>query len=1040
MSKPSSISAVPAKSLTVSRRAGVNWIMLIYFASGACSLIDEVVWVRLLKLTLGNTVYATSIVVSVFMGGLALGAVIMARYSDRITRRLRLYALLETLVTISALSLPWLLKIADPVYVWFFRAFHPAHWQLLLVQVIISAAILLVPSMLMGSTLPLLGRFVTSLEKEAGHLVGRLYALNTLGAAVGCFLAGFALIRAFGVMGTLYLAALLNLLVAFGGWFLSRFSAVSDEPAPARPAAIRVPVPAGRTADGKFYLLVVAFFLSGLISIGYELLWMRSIVHLLGGFTYVFSAVLTVYLLGNVIGAAIGSKLAKRLTVPASAFAVTLVLLGLYGVFYLPLLISWMVETKAIGNTLAVIYSHIPASFYTINPMVHSLVLFLLPSIIMGTGFPIALQAWTNHMHKVGRSTGTAYAANTIGAVAGGLVTGFVLIPLLGLQVSITILGLAGVWIAAIMWFVFKGPPKILIRWALAAVAVFLTIVTLRTPTNLFHVVVQINPVIPNWDLLAVAEGVTTTVSVHSSPREGWLQLRSSGQDIAGDSYAARGDQKILGHFGVLLNRGTERVLSVGFGSGETTACLAQHDLQKVDCVEIAPEVVRVALQFFRHLNLGDRLNEEVNMIYMDAKNYIHLTDKKYDLIINDSIHPRDFAENASLYTKEYFESARKHLSENGAIMSWLPTYDMPASAFASIIATVMEVFPHVTMWFPTVNPAPLVLLIGSQKQQYYSPEYIDKEILKEKAAETLASINVRNSVDVLSCYVADEEGLRQVIKGVPINSDYRPFVEFNTDARIPQSQIFARFVMSVTDDSLYRHIDWSGLSDAQKQQWLQDYELLREASGHLFMLEASEAGIDMLKCAVKGLDVLPNNKALLNAKERAERQLYTESVAMIESRLPENALALALEMLKIDDKSGMAYIIMVNAKESQGDLQGALRAAERAVEFAPDNPEAHFDLGFILFKLGRYDGAITAYNRMLQVAEQKGRITTYRRIQMLQVLAEAYAAADRLDEAVHTAQKALDLALATGRQDIIAHARRRLLSFRADLAAQPKR
>jgi spermidine synthase len=204
----------------ISRRAGINWLMLIYFASGVCSLIDEVVWVRLLKLTLGNTVYASSIVVSTFMGGLALGALIMGRYSDRVVRRLRLYALLETIITISVLSLPWGLRIADKFYVWFYRVYDPTHRELLIVQIIISGLILIVPSMLMGSTLPLLGRFVTSLEKETGRLVGRLYAFNTLGAALGCFLAGFVLIRAIGVMSTLYVAAVLNLLVAFGGWFL----------------------------------------------------------------------------------------------------------------------------------------------------------------------------------------------------------------------------------------------------------------------------------------------------------------------------------------------------------------------------------------------------------------------------------------------------------------------------------------------------------------------------------------------------------------------------------------------------------------------------------------------------------------------------------------------------------------------------------------------------------------------------------------------------------------------------------------------------
>src|SRR3972149_2305158 len=369
------------KAAAITRHACINWIMLIYFASGACSLIDEVVWVRLLKLTLGNTVYATSIVVSIFMGGLALGALIMGRYCDSVSRRLRLYALLETLITISALSLPWWLKYADTVYVWFYRAYHPTHTQLLLVQVVISAAILLVPSMLMGSSLPLLGRFITALEKEAGHLVGRLYALNTLGAAVGCFLAGFVLVRVFGVMGALYIAAGLNILVAFGGWFLSRFSDITVEQQAEVVALDSPDVAVAKTADGRFYLLVIALFMSGLISIGYELLWMRSIVHLLGGFTYVFSAVLTIYLLGNVIGAGIASALVKKLKTPAVWFAVTLSLLGLYGVFYLPLLVFWMSKGSWYIDRQFIIRS-IPFSHHLFKPILHSLCLFLVPAVI----------------------------------------------------------------------------------------------------------------------------------------------------------------------------------------------------------------------------------------------------------------------------------------------------------------------------------------------------------------------------------------------------------------------------------------------------------------------------------------------------------------------------------------------------------------------------------------------------------------------------------------------------------------------------------
>ena len=551
---------------SISRRASVGWIMLIYFASGACSLTDEVVWVRLLKLTLGNTVYASSIVVSVFMGGLALGALIMSRYCDRVKRHLRLYALLETLAALSALALPWALRLADNIYVWFYRTSQPSYATLLVVQIIISAALLLVPTMLMGSTLPLLGRFVTSLEKEAGHLVGRLYALNTLGASVGCFLAGFVLIRALGIMGTLYAAAGLNILVAFGGWLLSRFADITvDE----QVDVVQVGVAAAEKTEktrGKFCFLAVAFFLSGLICIGYELLWMRSIVHLVGGFTYVFSSVLGVYLLGNVIGAGIGSRLAGRLKNPGAGFAVSLSLLGVCGVFYFPVLALWSSKVLPfIDQTFAVTYARFPFVVYMFRPLTQSVLLYLFPAIIMGIGFPMALQAWANHIHKVGRSTGTAYGANTIGAVMGGIATGFVLIPLLGVQVSVSSLGLVGLWIAGVMLAVFASKRRLVLRWALLAVAAALTISTIKMPADLHHTVVAANQLVRDYDLVHVEEGITTTIGVHRDS-EGNLHLYGSGQKLAGDAHFFRGDQKMLGHFPVLLNPHAQSVLSVGFG------------------------------------------------------------------------------------------------------------------------------------------------------------------------------------------------------------------------------------------------------------------------------------------------------------------------------------------------------------------------------------------------------------------------------------------------------------------------------------------
>jgi spermidine synthase len=978
------------------RQAGINLLLLIYFTSGVCSLIDEVVWMRLLKLTLGNTVYASSIVVSTFMGGLALGAFIMGRYSDRVIKRLRLYALLETIIAISVLSLPWGLRVADKFYVWFYRAYEPAHEELLIVQVILSGLILIVPSMLMGSTLPLLGRFVTSIEKEAGRLVGRLYAINTLGAAAGCFLAGFVLIRSIGVTNTLYAAAVLNLLVAFSGWFLSRLE-VEHQDKDTSVGSMKVAEM--KAADSRIIVLILAFFLSGAISIGYELLWMRSIVHLFSGYTYVFSSVLTVYLLGNVVGAGIGSGLVKQLKRPAAGFAVTLSLLGLCGVFYLPLLIPWAAKLMPeIDRQVELTARLLPFSVYMIKPLVYSTFLFLIPAVVMGAGFPIALQAWTDRVHKIGFSTGTAYGTNTIGAVVGGVVTGFVLIPLAGTQLSMSILGLAGVWIAGFMWLLFARNTKTAGRFGFLAIAGMLTVIALKMPSDLYDAVVKSNPMLPKQlELLAVEEGVSTTVSLYRDPQEDTLYLYTSGQRVAGDTYFWRSDQKMLGHFGILLNSKAKKVLSVGFGSGESTACMALHGLERAACVEIAPEVVDLSLRFFRHINLGDKLNDEIDMIYMDAKNYIHLTDDKYDAIVNDSIHPKYFAENSSLYAKEYFEDARKRLDKDGLFISWIPTHNVePVLVLNSIIGTMMEVFPHVTIWYMTPDPAQYFLVVGSEQWQYFSPKYIDGELLKDGVGDSLSEININNSRDIMSCYIGDENDLRRSIKSFSINSDFRPFIEFTTANRPAGGSMFGRFISDVRNNSVYEHIDWNGFSEDQKKKWLSDYGRIHKASGYLLKSNSTRNLLDKLKYCAEGLTVLPENPALLDLRKRTEKGIYHFYSKSLLSGKEETVLLQVENILKIHPKSAVLWMIKSRCFKAMGRMQKGLEAAAMTVQLEPDNADTHFLLGSMMFSAGQFQNSVTEYREALRLSHEHCKHAIYSQAGMINAYLQAVAAIEK--------------------------------------------
>ena len=974
----------------VTYSTGIKWVMLIYFCSGMCSLIDEVVWVRLLKLTLGNTVYASSIVVSVFMGGLALGALIMARYADRVRRPLLLYAGLEVCAAISALSLPLALRFADVVYRWFYVNHHPSPTGLLLVQIIVSAGLLLVPTMVMGSTLPLLGRYVTSLQGRTGRLVGRLYAVNTFGAALGCFLAGFVLIRMVGVMGTLYIAAGINLLVAFGGWVLSRAYDIAGEPRVEADAGEQPGVGIEGAGKWRLYILMLAFFVSGLISIGYELIWMRSIVFLLGGYTYVFSAVLTVYLLGNVVGAWIGSRLSKRLKHPEMWFGVSLSCLGIFGILYIPWLSLWAWNALPRFMSLFGGLTKNPVFNGMVLPLFHSTFLFLLVAVTMGIGFPLALQAWSNYRHKVGQTTGTVYGVNTIGAVLGGVLTGFVLIPLMGVQLSVTVLGLFGLWLGGIMIQLYAVRIRIIGRVVYLGIAVAVTIAALGIPSDLFR-----DRFVWYLDtkLLAVKEGVTTTVSVHEGAG-GDLTLITSGNPVAGDFL--RVPQKVLGHLGVFLNKTAKQVLSVGFGSGETAACMSLHNLERIDSVEISPELVEISKKFFQRFNSGVNFDEKVNMFYMDAKNYMHLTDRRYDLIINDCIDPKAVADNASLFTKEYFQSALEHLNPGGMFGTYFPFATLPISCIDSILGTFMEVFPYVTVWFPTTAPIEndFLFLAGTGKPMLFSPEHIDNELQRKGVLNSADYINFHNSQYVLSCYIGDQDNLKRYLKGFNLNSDFSPYVEFNTDLVESSSlkrQWFAQFIAKVRSNSILEYIDWTGMSQDEQEKWRQDYELFYKISTYLLKSRMEQNVLSTLQDSFDGLRLMPEHATLLWQEDR----FLTFMRDMLENDQisPERVIADVDKLLQEQPGFGAAWLIKSWALQYRNEITDALSAGEKAVDYIPYSAQAQENMGVLLLRSEQIGRAIAYFSEAARLKPTEER-SYYN-------LGTAFAAQGRFDEAI---------------------------------------
>jgi spermidine synthase len=922
-------------------------LFTIYFLSGLCALIDEVIWVRLIKLSLGNTVYASSIVVSVFMGGLALGALIMARYAHRIKKPLKTYALLEACATVLALSVPFLLKFAEHAYALLFNFLGPSSKVLFIVQFLVAALTILIPTILMGSTLPLVGLFITRTSSTVGKIVGRLYAINTFGAAVGCYLAGFVFLRHTGIMETLYITAAINLVVAIAGWLLSlNYDGITVERKNDNAVAENSVDQKSATFSAVFLL---GCFISGFISIGYELVWMRSIVIPLGGYTYVFSSVLTIYLIGNVIGAWIGSFIAKNVTYPSRWFGLGLLVLGLFGITFIPWFVTWVqlnpFIVKFSGDSIR------NPEFVAIPlRLLHSAILFLPSSIVMGIGFPLALQGWKSQARNTGFVVGNVYGVNTIGAVIGGLFVGFFLIPGLGIHYSMIVLGLLGVWFGAAIYgnsiLVKKKCVAILFPMLLLAV----TAGAFMIPSNLFKRAILARE---GECLLYVDEGVTTTVSV-TQDYEGYRQLGVDGIYMAGDD-EHRCAQKTLGHLGLLLNKNAKDILSIGFGCGETSLCISYHKPDSITCVEIAKEVTGAALKYFKNINLGDLLSTFVVLYHMDAKNFLHLTKKKFDLIINDSdIHQS--AGSAPLYTVEHFNNAKKHLKQGGLCITKLHIYMQPEPVIKSIVSTFSAAFPHVTIWFPTTRPYLFFYLVGSNEKQVFSPDHINKELKKPDVKNSLDYLNISSSTDLAAWYIGDEGDLVNFANFSHVNSDYYPFVEFTIAAN---DHYYHTIINSVRSRSLLEHLDWENIDSTQKDAWMSDFAKIYQAATNFLQVQHRDRSdfFEDLRNLDEAVALCPEQKGFVNENVAYVKKAMGE-IARGTVSAPTMLNNLRTQFTEAQQNLSTMLLFKSLLLSSVGNHREAFTAAEAAAKGSPKNAKVVLNLCRVLFQDNKADSA----------------------------------------------------------------------------------
>jgi len=763
-------------------KSSVRRIVLgVFFLSGACGLVYEVVWMRMLTLVFGATAVATSTVLASFFAGLALGSFLFGRAADRARRPLAVYALLEAGVGVTAFVMPLLFAGVTSVYVGLSRHFGFGH-ELDIVRFVLSFLALLVPATLMGGTLPVVVRALAGRESRLGRDIGVLYALNTFGAVVGAISAGFFLILFVGLRETAYLAAAVNLIIAGVVLGLSRapVSPDVDDAMPEPPMANAAETSAADTADAvgahdtvTARLALWAVGLSGFCALALEVLWTRSLVFFLDNSTHAFTTMLTAFLLGIALGSAAVARFIDGRRKLLVGLGWIEVLIGVTAVVAIPVLGH---STPVLQRMATVSLDALLFWKWTAMRFGMSLTVMLLPTVLMGMTVPVAARIYTRSVSGVGGALGRVYAVNTIGGVLGSLVAGFLLIPLIGLHNGIMLVAGVNVAIGAVL--VLWEPGAGVGSRSRAAALCGALMVLVAGAFFLTRGRMNLTSFIENMDaeeVLSYREGVGATVKVFKD-KNGAKYLSIDGFPVAGTSLGLYDAQKILGNLPLLLSSVTSpRVNFVGFGAGGASWEALQYNPAEVDCVELVPAVLDAA-SWFPEVNHDVVRDPRFHAILGDGRNYALVTDKTYDVISIDATSPK-MAGNGSLYTVDFYRLLKARLSPDGLVVQWLPIHLLSDSEVRMTVRSFMEVFPHSTLWLSAIRHH--AVLVGTQRKLSIDFKSLSVKSVMGDITRVWEPLKVTDAYDVLGGFVMGEDGLAAYARGARINSDDHPYLEF---------------------------------------------------------------------------------------------------------------------------------------------------------------------------------------------------------------------------------------------------------------------
>lgn len=895
----------------------------------------------------GNSSYAISVVLSAYMAGIGLGGIFGGRLADRAKNRTGIFAIILTFIAIWTVFIPlmldWLRAIVPTL------AFLTTDYLLIsiITRFILSFAILGIPCFLMGMTLPLLVRMLTGSREYIGLNVGMLYALNTLGAAFGCFAAGVWMIDTLGlgnmnlVAVGVYIVLAIVILILWKPINTLSNLALTDKGKTKSFPKEKMVLRSYYEVPGWFFL-VVAFF-NGVVGLASEILWMRYL-SFLASIAYVFPVLLSIYLLGIGIGSLIYRMFAVKIKSPIKVLGLIEILLA----FSIPatFIVSAFVFTAVSPPSL--------------DFRIMAFIVMFVPTILMGIAFPLLCSIFGRSLRTLGRNIGELYAINTAGTVVGSLLPVFVLIPTLGIQRSFLfislICGAMGVFLLA-----RSREKKQWFKVGLAVICTLVLAVFLIVPSNLCQRVFMSTSfyLSKHTDILFYREGRTGTSIVTRDKINNCKTIYINGVSEVPLLYTTQLCFKMIGDLGPMLHPHPDEVLMICFGGGiaaGATTCLPE--VKSLTIVDMEKSVVEAA-KLLKEENNNLLENPTAKVVIDDGRNYLLMARCKWQVVVSDATHPKS-SDSWVLYTEEFYRLVREHLTDKGVFVQWIPMHNLSTAEFKIIVRTFQSVFPNVSLWIvhgveERATFSSYALLVATPSRLKINLDDLRKRLAVEKVRKDLRPYGLHNLSGFLSTFLCAGDRLQSWVGKGPINTDNLPYTHYETPYSRGPMLVDAELIELMED--IWPYLTNTG-PDRDTKQLRERLSLYTEVNRLALLGRLSEAYV-----------LLPDDIRIRRMRRIYEEwpdyiqelvNIYWEdpqALMMIAGRPPGSiqfAVSIYKRVLELDPNDVEALNMLGIEFMNQGNTQIAEKYLRKAIHLEPTSAEAQYNLCLLLEMTGR--------------------------------------------------------------------------------------